>query len=46
MKNLKLVNITPFQKEGKNYIKCNYRLVSILPNLSKIFAKFIYTEIS
>ena len=42
-KNLKLADITPLHKKGK---KGNYRPVSILPNLSKIFEKCIFTQMS
>ena len=35
--NLKLADITPvFKKEDKNLVK-NYRFVSVLPTLSKVF---------
>ena len=37
--NLKVADNTPLYKKGKNYIKGNYRPVSILLNLSKIFEK-------
>ena len=33
-------------KKGKIYIKGNYRPVSILPNLSKIFQKCMFEQIS
>ena len=45
-KNLKFADITPLQKKGKKDIKGNYRPVSILPNLSKIFEKCIFTQMS
>ena len=43
-KNLKLPDIKPLHKKGKKDIKRNYRLVSILPNLSKICKKCIFTQ--
>ena len=39
-------DITSLYKKGKKDTKQNYRLVSILPNLSKIFGKFIFKQIS
>ena len=43
--NLKLANITPvFKKEDKNLAK-NYRPVSVLPTLSKIFEKIMQKQI-
>ena len=45
-KNLKLADITPLHNKGKKNIKGNYRPVSILPNLSKIFEKCIFTQMS
>ena len=44
--NLKLADITPTYKKGKKDIKGNYRPVSILPNLSKIFEKHIFKQMS
>ena len=44
--NLKLADITPAYKKGKKDIKGNYRPVSILPNLSKIFEKQIFKQMS
>ena len=43
---LKHTDIIPFYKKGKKDIKGNYRPVSILPNLSKIFEKCIFEQIS
>ena len=43
---LKHADITPLYKKGKKDIKGNYRPVSILPNLSKIFEKCIFEQIS
>ena len=43
---MKLVNITPvFEKDDRND-KSNYRLISILPNLSNVFPKWIYNQLS
>ena len=44
--NLKLGNITPAYKKGKKHIKENYRPESILSNLSKIFEKHIFKQMS
>ena len=43
---LKHADITPLHKKGKKYIKGNYRPVSILPNLSKIFEKCMFEQMS
>ena len=42
--NFKLADIIPPHKKGKKDIKGNYRPVSILPTLSKIFEKCILTQ--
>ena len=36
---MKLANMTPVHKKGSRYDKGNYRPVSILPNLSKVFER-------
>ena len=43
---LKLANVTPIYKKGNRSEKDNYRPVSILPNISKIFERCIYKQIS
>ena len=43
---LKHADITLFYKKGKKDIKGNYRPVSILPNLSKIFEKRMFEQMS
>ena len=43
---LKHAGITPLYKKGKKDIKGNYRPVSILPNLSKIFEKCMLEQMS
>ena len=43
---LKHADITPLYKKGKKDIKGNYRPVSILPNLSKIFEKCMLEQMS
>ena len=45
-RNLKPADITPAHKKGKKDMKDNYRPVSILPNLSKIFEKLMFKEMS
>ena len=41
---LKQANITPVFKTGERYSKDNYRPISILPNVSKIFEKFMFRQ--
>ena len=43
---LKLANITPLHKKGRKDNKENYRPVSILPALSKIFERILFEQIS
>ena len=43
---LKHADITPLYKKGKKDIKGNYRLVSILANLWKIFEKNMFEQMS
>ena len=43
---LKLGNITPVQKKDESTDKENYRLVRILPLLSKIFERLIYYQLN
>ena len=43
---MKLANITPVFKKDDRTDKSNYRPISILPNLSKIFEKCIYNQLS
>ena len=43
---LKLADITPLHKKGRKDNKENYRPVSILPTLSKIFEKILFEEMS
>ena len=42
---LKNANITPFHKKDDPTDKVNYRPVSVLPLLSKIFEKVIYNQL-
>ena len=42
----KLADITPVYKKGNRAVKDNFRPVSILPNLSKVFEKCLYKQIS
>ena len=44
--NLKNANITPIHKKDSRETVSNYRPVSILPNLSKIYEKCMYKQIS
>ena len=43
---LKLANVTPVHNKGNRSEKGNYRPVSILPNISKVFERCIYKQIS
>ena len=43
---LKLGNITPFYKNDEPTDKGNYRPVSVLPLLSKIFERLIYDQLN
>mgnify|MGYP001793765379 FL=1 len=45
-KSMKLADVTPVYKKGNRFKKENYRPVSILSNLSKIFEKCIYKQLS
>ena len=41
-----MTNVTPVYKKWKRSYKDNYRPVSILPNLSKVFESCLYKQIS
>ena len=43
---LKLANVTPVHKKDSKLSKENYRPISILPNLSKVYEKILYKQIS
>ena len=43
---MKLANVTPVYKKGNRSEKGNYRPVSILPNISKVFERCIYKQMS
>ena len=43
---LKQANITPVSSKGEKYSKYNYRSVSILPNVSKIFERCMLRQIN
>ena len=43
---LMLADITPLHKKGRKDNKENYRPVSILPTLSKIFERILFEQIS
>ena len=44
--NLKNANVTPVHKKDSRENEANYRPVSILPNISKIYEKCMYKQIS
>ena len=43
---MKLANVTPAHKKGSRYDKGNYHPVSILPNLSRVFERYLHKQIS
>ena len=44
--NLKNADITPVFKKGDRLDTCNYRPVSILPSLSKVFERIMFSQIN
>ena len=44
--NFKNANVTPVFKKGDRNSETNYRPVSILPNVSKIYERFLYKQMS
>ena len=42
---LKFVNAIPIHKKGSHTILSNYRLISLLSNLNKIFEKLIFNRL-
>ena len=42
----KLANVTPAFKHGSRNLRDNYRPISILPNIPKIFEKLVYKQLS
>ena len=44
--NLKYANISPIYKKGDNTKKENYRPISILPSISKIFERLMFQQIT
>ena len=43
--NLKLDDVTPVYKSKSEYFKDNYRPLSILSNISKIYERYLYDQI-
>lgn len=43
---LKLAEIIPIHKKAETNMKCNYRPISLLPVVSKIFEKILYSQIN
>ena len=44
--NLKNADLTPVFKKGDRQNKCNYRPVSILPPLSKVFERIMFSQVN
>ena len=44
--NMKLADVTPVFKKEDKHLKCNYRPVSVLPSMSKVFERIIRRQIS
>jgi hypothetical protein len=44
-KRLKIAKISPIFKKGDKKLFCNYRPISVLPTLSKVFEKIIHNQI-
>ena len=42
---LKLAKITPIYKKGSKLLTCNYRPISLLSNINKIFEKLIHSRV-
>ena len=43
---MKVANVTPVYKKGNGSEKGNYRFVSILANISKVFERRVYKQMS
>ena len=43
---MKLFNVTPVYKKGNRSETSNYRPISILPNISKVFERCVYKQVS
>ena len=41
---LKKADLTPIYKKDEKFLKSNYRPISILPNISKIFERLIFDQ--
>ena len=42
---LKYADVVPVPKKKEKAVEANYRLVSILPNISKIYEKLMYQQL-
>ena len=42
---MKYANVTPIHEKGDKTDKTNYRPISILPNLSKVYERLMYNQI-
>lgn len=43
---LKLAEVTPIFKKGDKFLKENYRPISILPSISKIYERIIFNQLN
>ena len=43
---MKYANVTPIHKKDDKTDKTNYRPISILPNLNKVYERLMYNQIS
>ena len=43
---LRLAEVSPIFKKGDKFLKENYRLISVLPSLSKVYERIIFNQLS
>ena len=42
----KMANVTPLFKSGDRSVASNYRPISLLPTVARIFERFVYRQLS